>query len=136
MSRRARIIALAAIMLVAGIAVTVVLVQSGGHTANAAGSGVPVGFTTATVERRTLTERSTVDGTLGFAESIESAGTTELGETPLPSLEEIAANPEFRPTWIAKEEFERAWSKRLSQVVHASRSSSGEGSKGDEFTPN
>ena len=76
------------------------------------------------------------DGTLGFAESIESAGTTELGETPLPSLEEIAANPEFRPTWIPKEEFERAWSKRLSQVVHASRSSSGEGSKGDEFTPN
>src|SRR5438067_6463868 len=71
MSRRARIIALAAIMLVAGIAVTVVLVQSGGHTANAAGSGVPVGFTTATVERRTLTERSTVDGTLGFAASAE-----------------------------------------------------------------
>ena len=32
MSRRARIIALAAIMLVAGIAVTVVLVQSGGQT--------------------------------------------------------------------------------------------------------
>jgi len=51
--------------------VTVVLVQSGGHTANAAGSGVPVGFTTATVERRTLTERSTVDGTLGFAETAE-----------------------------------------------------------------
>ena len=71
MSRRARVTALAAILLVAGIALTVVLVQSSGHTASAAGSGVPAGFTTAAVERRTLTERSTVDGTLGFAESAE-----------------------------------------------------------------
>src|SRR5438067_2097898 len=71
MSRRRRIVALAAIALVAGIAVAIVLVQSGGHTASAAGSGVPAGFTTAPVERRTLTERSTVDGTLGYTASAE-----------------------------------------------------------------
>src|ERR1700741_860896 len=71
MSRRPRVVALASILLVASIAVAVVLVQSGGHTASAAGSGVPAGFTTATVERRPLTERSTVDGTLGFAETAE-----------------------------------------------------------------
>jgi peptidoglycan hydrolase-like protein with peptidoglycan-binding domain len=67
MSRRARVVALAAVVAVLAAAVTIVLTQSGGHTANAAGSGIPAGFTTATVERRTLTERSTVDGTLGYA---------------------------------------------------------------------
>src|SRR5438309_1583656 len=71
MSRRARIIAVGAVLAVMAAAAAVVLTQSGGHTANAAGSGVPAGFTTATVERRTLTERSTVDGTLGFAETAE-----------------------------------------------------------------
>src|SRR5258708_39188906 len=71
MTRRRRIAALAAILLVAGGAVAIVLVRSGSHTASAAGSGVPAGFTTATVERRTLTERSTVDGTLGFAGTAE-----------------------------------------------------------------
>ena len=47
------------------------LTQSGSHAANAATSGVPAGFTTATVERRTLVESSTVDGTLGYAGSAE-----------------------------------------------------------------
>ena len=71
MSRRARIIAVGAVLVVMAAAVAVVLTQSGGHTASAAGSGVPAGFTTATVERRTLTERSTVDGTLGFSGTAE-----------------------------------------------------------------
>lgn len=36
-------------------------------------------------------------------------GTTRLGEVPVPPLEEIAADPEFEPTEITKEEFEEAW---------------------------
>src|ERR1700726_3949490 len=71
MSRRARIVAVGAVLAVVGAAGAVVLTQSGGHTANAAGAGVPAGFTTASVERRTLTEHSTVDGTLGFAGAAE-----------------------------------------------------------------
>jgi peptidoglycan hydrolase-like protein with peptidoglycan-binding domain len=71
MSRRRRIAALAAIVLVACVAVAVVLVQSGGHTASAAASGIPAGYTTAAVERRTLTDRSTVDGALGFSGTVE-----------------------------------------------------------------
>jgi peptidoglycan hydrolase-like protein with peptidoglycan-binding domain len=67
MSRRRSIAALAALLLVASAAVAVVLVRSDGHTASAAASGIPAGFTTAAVERRTLTERSTVDGALGFS---------------------------------------------------------------------
>jgi len=71
MSRRRSIAALAALLLVASAAVAVVLVQSDGHTASAAASGIPAGFTTAAVERRTLTERSTVDGALGFSGTAE-----------------------------------------------------------------
>jgi len=71
MSRRRRTAALAAILLIAAAAVAIVLAQPGSRTASAAGSGVPAGFTTATVERRTLTERSTVDGTLGYAGAAE-----------------------------------------------------------------
>jgi putative peptidoglycan binding protein len=71
MSRRRGIAALVAILLVASAAVAVVLVQSDGHTASAAASGIPAGFTTAAVERRTLTERSSVDGTLGFSGTAE-----------------------------------------------------------------
>jgi peptidoglycan hydrolase-like protein with peptidoglycan-binding domain len=70
-SPRRRLLALAAILLVAAVAAAIVLAQPGGHTANAARSSVPPGFTTATVERRTLTERSTVDGTLGYAGAAE-----------------------------------------------------------------
>jgi peptidoglycan hydrolase-like protein with peptidoglycan-binding domain len=71
MSRRRRLLALAAIVLVAAVAVAIVLAQPGSHTASAAGSRVPAGFTTTAVERRTLTERATVDGTLGYAGGAE-----------------------------------------------------------------
>jgi peptidoglycan hydrolase-like protein with peptidoglycan-binding domain len=71
MSRRARGIALGAVVLVAAVAATIVLTQSGSHAANAASSGVPAGFTTATVERRTLVESSKIDGTLGYSGAAE-----------------------------------------------------------------
>jgi hypothetical protein len=37
-----------------------------------------------------------------------------LGLAPLPLFAEIAANPEFEPTEIAKDEFEEIWSKATS----------------------
>ena len=48
-----------------------VALQSGGPSHNAAGTGVPPGDTTATVERRTLVEHSSVDGTLSYGGALE-----------------------------------------------------------------
>jgi hypothetical protein len=56
------------------------------------------------------------DGSIGFANSSEQVLSTELGEKPVPALEEIAADPQFQPAPIGKDEFERIWSKRLSSV--------------------
>lgn len=49
------------------------------------------------------------DGHADFADSEERSGSTKLGIEPLPSLEEIAADPQFEPTLISAEEFELAW---------------------------
>lgn len=64
--RRIRLAAIGAIVLAALTGGTVVLLQSGSHPHNAASTGVPPGDTTTTVERRTLVERSSVDGTLSY----------------------------------------------------------------------
>jgi hypothetical protein len=53
------------------------------------------------------------DGSIGFASASESGGTTTISERPLPSIEEIAADPQFRPSAISKAEFERVWERRL-----------------------
>ena len=50
------------------------------------------------------------NGSLEYAGPSGSNGTTMLGLAPVPSLAEIAANPEFEPTEITKEEFEEKWS--------------------------
>jgi hypothetical protein len=69
--RRIRLVAIGAIVLaVAGVGI--VALQSGSHPHNSTGTSVPPGDTTTTVERRTLVERSSVDGTLSYA------GTAEL----------------------------------------------------------
>jgi hypothetical protein len=52
------------------------------------------------------------DGSQGFASSLESVGSTQLGEAPVPPLSEIAAEPEFEPEEISKEEFEAVWAAR------------------------
>ena len=39
-----------------------------------------------------------------------------LGEKPLPPLEEIAADREFRPSAISKEDFEAVWARRSSPI--------------------
>lgn len=52
------------------------------------------------------------DGHCGYASASESSGSTYLGEEPVPSLAEIASDPEFEPSEITKEEFEEIWMRR------------------------
>ncbi len=51
------------------------------------------------------------DGKTDYATETVSTGSTRLGECPIPSLAEIAANPEFDPREITREEFEMIWKK-------------------------
>jgi len=46
-------------------------------------------------------------GRCGYASSTESAESTRLGEVPVPPLSEIATDPQFNPTEIDKQEFEK-----------------------------
>jgi hypothetical protein len=52
------------------------------------------------------------DGRKGFADSSEEKNGTVLGSMPVPSLKEIAAQPEFEPKEISAEEFQKIWMKR------------------------
>ena len=52
------------------------------------------------------------DGRKGFADSTEEAGGTALGSMPVPTLAEIAAQPEYQAKEIPQEEFQRIWLKR------------------------
>ena len=47
---------------------------------------------------------------LGLAR-FEQTGSTELGLSPIPSLAEIAADPQFSPREISREDFETSWTK-------------------------
>ncbi|MBR1158187.1 DUF6881 domain-containing protein [Bradyrhizobium elkanii] len=49
------------------------------------------------------------DGRIGYADAEVEVGDTGLGQMPLPSVEEIAADPEFEPEVISKAEFEKIW---------------------------
>jgi peptidoglycan hydrolase-like protein with peptidoglycan-binding domain len=69
--RRARLAAAGAIVLAIAAGAGVVVLQSGSPNHSAAGTGLPPGDTTAAVERRTLVERSSVDGTLSYGGSLE-----------------------------------------------------------------
>jgi hypothetical protein len=53
------------------------------------------------------------DGRLGFAGSNREAGGTRLGIEPIPTLSEIAAEPQFEPKEISKTEFEQRWATAL-----------------------
>ncbi len=69
--RRRRLAALGAVIVVAAAAVAIVLATSGSAERHTGDTGVPAGETTARVTRRTLTESSTVDGTLGYGSKTE-----------------------------------------------------------------
>lgn len=66
-----RVAAAAAIVLAVVVVVAVVLLASGSSHRDTAGMGVPAGQTTAEVTRRTLTESSMADGTLGYGATLE-----------------------------------------------------------------
>jgi hypothetical protein len=56
------------------------------------------------------------DGSIGFANGSEQVLSTELGEKPIPSVDEIASDPQFQPAVISREDFEGVCAKRLSPV--------------------
>lgn len=49
------------------------------------------------------------DGRADFADREEQSGSTKISIEPLPTLEEIASDPEFEPVAISAEEFESVW---------------------------
>lgn len=52
-----------------------------------------------------------VNNTVGYVTNNYSYGETLLGECPIPSLESINSNPEFKAKSITKEEFFAIWNK-------------------------
>lgn len=49
------------------------------------------------------------DGRIGYADAEVEVGDTGPGQMPLPSVEEIAADPQFEPEVISKAAFEKIW---------------------------
>jgi len=49
------------------------------------------------------------DGTQHFADALHETDQTALSSEPIPSLEEIASDPEFNPKEISQAEFEIVW---------------------------
>jgi len=52
------------------------------------------------------------DGRRDFATASEATGGTRLSKEPLPTLDEIARDPQFEPTEITRAEFEEVWANR------------------------
>ncbi len=69
--RRLRWLAGAALVVAVVAVLAIVLLGSGSSGHHGSDTGVPVGDTTASVTRRTLSESSTVDGTLGYGTTLE-----------------------------------------------------------------
>jgi multidrug efflux system membrane fusion protein len=69
--RRLRWLVAAALVVVVAAVLAVVWLGSGSGGYHGAETGVPAGDTTASVTRRTLSESSTVDGTLGYGTTLE-----------------------------------------------------------------
>lgn len=53
------------------------------------------------------------DDKIGYATEKVEFGGCRLSECPIPEIEEIAANPEFKPIEISKEEFEEIWQSKV-----------------------
>jgi hypothetical protein len=49
------------------------------------------------------------DGHMDFADDSEEVGDIFLGTEPVPSLAEIAEDPQFQPITIGEPEFEEVW---------------------------
>jgi hypothetical protein len=53
------------------------------------------------------------DRTYGYASNTGSKGPTQLGLEPIPCLEEIARDDQFKPAEITQDEFEDVWERAL-----------------------
>jgi hypothetical protein len=53
------------------------------------------------------------NGRLDYADESRATGTTQLSETLMPSVEEIASQEEFAPEVIDSETFERVWNEAI-----------------------
>jgi peptidoglycan hydrolase-like protein with peptidoglycan-binding domain len=84
--RTRRRAAVGALLAVACAVVAIVLLEGGGGKGDAPAAGLPAGYTTATVTRRTLTESASVDGTLGYGASTELYDRLSGTFTWLPSV--------------------------------------------------
>jgi len=56
------------------------------------------------------------DGSCGYAGNGQELGGASLGLVAIPPLEEIAANPQFEPLEMSKEEFEKIWEHRMEHL--------------------
>jgi hypothetical protein len=54
------------------------------------------------------------DGQMGYADREVSTESTGLGDVPVPSVESIASDPQFVPSLITEEEFDRIWQQAIS----------------------
>jgi ABC-type nitrate/sulfonate/bicarbonate transport system substrate-binding protein len=57
------------------------------------------------------------DGSQGYADTIENDGRSLLSEEPIPSLDDIAADPQFQPQTISAEAFEAIWNGRKGSIA-------------------
>ncbi len=89
--RRRRALAAGAVAIAAIAVAAVVLTQSHSPSHSTSGTGLPAGDTTAEVTRRTLTESSTVDGTLGYGSTLELYNRLSGTYTWLPALGAVIA---------------------------------------------
>ncbi len=55
------------------------------------------------------------DGKVGYATEEVEFGGSGLSECPLPEIEEIAADLQFKPIEITSEEFEEVWKSKVSK---------------------
>lgn len=53
------------------------------------------------------------DGKFGYASSEIEVGGTGLSIVPIPDISVIASDPQFKPRYIRKEEFERVWIEKV-----------------------
>ncbi|HWD38691.1 MAG TPA: hypothetical protein VG944_07570 [Fimbriimonas sp.] len=54
-----------------------------------------------------------IDSTMAPASGDFDCGDTRLGIVPVPSLKDIASDPEFEPSEIAAKEFEEVWEEAI-----------------------
>ncbi|MCP4305661.1 MAG: hypothetical protein GY788_12430 [bacterium] len=57
------------------------------------------------------------NGHMDFADTKQETGKTFLGLEPLPSLEQIASDPQFQPVAISEAEFEDVWERARSGAL-------------------